>query len=73
MKWKVVREKGKKKSKTPGSPAERQLTAEDFSKRDVRMVIDDVHRTRSLIQRLMGSNVAPRKEWLMGVDWSQEE
>lgn len=68
-----VREKGKKKSKAPGSPAERQLTAEDFSKRDVRMVIDDVHRTRSLIQRLMGSNVAPRKEWLMGVDWSQEE
>ena len=54
-----VREKGKKKSKVPGSPAERQLTAEDFSKRDVRMVIDDVHRTRSLIQRLMGSNVAP--------------
>ena len=68
-----VREKGKKKSKVPGIPAERQLTAEDFSKRDVRMVIDDVHRTRNLIQRLMGSNVAPRKEWLMGVDWSQEE
>jgi len=68
-----VRSKGKKKSKDASNPAERQLTAEDFSKRDVRMVIDDVHRTRNLIQRLMGTNVAPRKEWLMGVDWSQEE
>jgi DNA gyrase subunit B len=68
-----VRSKGKKKSNDASNPAERQLTAEDFSKRDVRMVIDDVHRTRNLIQRLMGTNVAPRKEWLMGVDWSQEE
>jgi hypothetical protein len=26
-----------------------------------------------LIQRLMGTEVTPRKEWLMNVDWSQEE
>jgi len=36
-------------------------------------VIEDVHRTRSLIQRLMGTEVTPRKEWLMNVDWSQED
>jgi hypothetical protein len=26
-----------------------------------------------LITRLMGSDVAPRKEWLMNVDWSAED
>jgi len=53
--------------------AERQLTAADFSQRDLRMVIEDVHRTRSLIERLMGSEVGPRKDWLMNVDWSEED
>jgi len=55
------------------NPSERILTMEDFSSRDIRMVIEDVHRTRSLIQRLMGTNVAPRKEWLMNTDWDEEE
>jgi len=66
---------GKRKGKTKETvgPAERILTAADFSVRDLRMVIDDVHRTRSLITRLMGSEVAPRKQWLMNVDWSAEE
>ena len=55
------------------SPAERPLTADDFAQRDVRMIIDDVHRTRSLIEQLMGADVGPRKEWLMKVDWTAEE
>lgn len=53
--------------------AESELTLEDFAQRDIRMVIDDVHRTRSLIERLMGSNVKPRKEWLMNTNWNEEE
>ncbi len=61
------------KAKEAAGPAERELTAADFSQRDLRMVIDDIHRTRSLITRLMGTEVAPRKEWLMNVDWSAEE
>ncbi len=55
------------------SPAERVLTVDDFAQRDVRMVIEDVHRTRSLIEQLMGADVGPRKEWLMKVDWTAEE
>jgi aryl-alcohol dehydrogenase-like predicted oxidoreductase len=45
----------------------------DFAKRDVRMVIEDVHRTRTLIEQLMGADVGPRKEWLMKVDWTEQE
>lgn len=55
------------------APAERVLTVEDFAQRDLRMVIEDVHRTRSLIEQLMGADVGPRKEWLMKVDWTEEE
>jgi DNA gyrase subunit B len=55
------------------TPAERPLTVADFAARDVRMTIDDVHRTRSLIEQLMGAEVGPRKEWLMKVDWSEED
>ena len=68
-------QKGKRrgKAKEVAGPGERELTSADFAARDMRMVIDDIHRTRSLITRLMGSEVAPRKEWLMGVDWSAEE
>jgi DNA gyrase subunit B len=71
-----ISEKKKKprgKTKEVAGPGERELTAADFSSRDLRMVIDDFHRTRSLITRLMGSEVAPRKEWLMNVDWSAED
>lgn len=68
-----TQKKQKSRIKETHLPAERILTADDFSQRDVRMVINDVHRTRSLIQRLMGTEVAPRKEWLMNVDWSQED
>jgi DNA gyrase subunit B len=53
--------------------AERMLTVADFAQRDMRMIIDDVHRTRSLIEQLMGADVGPRKEWLMKVDWTAEE
>lgn len=67
------KKKGRGKSKEVAGPGERELTAADFSSRDLRMVIDDFHRTRSLITRLMGSEVAPRKEWLMNVDWSAED
>lgn len=63
-------ERGKKHKE---SPAERPLTVADFAKRDLRMVIDDVHRTRSIIEQLMGAEVGPRKEWLMAVDWTEEE
>jgi DNA gyrase subunit B len=63
------KKRGKKKLKNQDVT----LTADHFSQRDIRMTIDDVHRTRSLIERLMGSNVAPRKEWLMNTDWSAEE
>jgi hypothetical protein len=55
------------------SLAERPLTIEDFARRDVRMTIEDVHRTRTLIEQLMGADVGPRKEWLMKVDWTEEE
>jgi len=69
---------GKSNSKPSGaeleaSPAERVLTVDDFAARDMRMVIEDVHRTRSLIEQLMGAEVGPRKEWLMKVDWTEEE
>lgn len=53
--------------------AERPLTGDDFARRDLRMVIEDVHRTRTLIEQLMGADVGPRKEWLMKVDWTEEE
>lgn len=71
----IAEKKGKRKGKAKEvvGPGERELTAADFSARDMRMVIDDIHRTRSLITRLMGSEVAPRKEWLMSVDWSAED
>jgi DNA gyrase subunit B len=71
----IAGKQGKRKSKAKEivGPGERELTAADFSQRDVRMIIDDVHRTRSLITRLMGTEVAPRKEWLMNVDWSAED
>jgi DNA gyrase/topoisomerase IV subunit B len=55
------------------SPVERVLTVEDFAHRDMRMFIEDVHRTRTLIEQLMGTDVGPRKEWLMKVDWTEEE
>ena len=64
---------GKGKKKRERSLDEHKLTLVDFSQRDLRMVIDDVHTTRSLIERLMGSEVGPRKEWLMDVDWNEEE
>jgi DNA gyrase subunit B len=64
---------GKGKKKRERTVDEHQLTLVDFSQRDLRMVIDDVHTTRSLIERLMGSEVGPRKEWLMNVDWNEEE
>ena len=64
---------GKGKKKRERTVDEHQLTLVDFSQRDLRMVIDDVHTTRSLIERLMGSEVGPRKEWLMDVDWNEEE
>ncbi|NLG97003.1 MAG: DNA topoisomerase IV subunit B [Chloroflexi bacterium] len=53
--------------------AERVVTVDDFTQRDVRMVIEDVHRTRTLIEQLMGADVGPRKKWLMKVDWTAEE
>lgn len=67
------KKKHKGKTKEVAAPGEREFTAADFSSRDLRMVIEDFHRTRSLITRLMGTEVAPRKEWLMNVDWSAEE
>jgi DNA gyrase subunit B len=68
-----MRDKRKNKAKNAGTPAERQLTGNDFAQRDLRMTIEDIHNTRSVISRLMGTEVAPRKEWLMNVDWSAEE
>jgi DNA gyrase subunit B len=59
---------GAKRSKTK----DQHLTTEDFASQDIKLIIEDVHRTLSLISRLMGSNVAPRKEWLMNTDWSEE-
>jgi DNA gyrase subunit B len=72
------RSDGKANGKSNGhaeavSPAERPLTVADFAQRDLRMTIDDVHRTRSLIEQLMGADVGPRKAWLMKVDWTAEE
>lgn len=64
--------KSRAKEESSGS-AERVLSAEDFAQRDVRMVIEDIHRTRALIEQLMGADVGPRKEWLMKVDWTEQE
>ena len=64
---------GKGKKHKELSQGEHPLTIADFAQRDLRMVIDDIHKTRSLIERLMGSEVGPRKEWLMNVDWDEEE
>ncbi len=69
---------GKTNGKSTGlapvvSPSERPLTVADFAQRDLRMTIEDVHRTRSLIEQLMGADVGPRKAWLMKVDWTAEE
>ena len=64
---------GKSNGNVDASPAERPLGVDDFAMRDMRMVIEDVHRTRSLIEQLMGAEVGPRKEWLMKVDWSEED
>lgn len=65
---------GKSRAKEESSgPAERVLSVEDFAQRDVRMVIEDIHRTRALIEQLMGADVGPRKEWLMKVDWTEQE
>jgi DNA gyrase subunit B len=44
-----------------------------FAQQDIRMYVDDVHRTRLLIEKLMGSNVAPRKAWLMATNWNEED
>ena len=46
---------------------------EFFAQQDIKMYVDDVHRTRVLVEKLMGSNVAPRKAWLMATDWNEEE
>ena len=72
-KKKSARSNGKNAAEIDASPAERPLTVADFASRDVRMLIEDVHRTRALIEQLMGAEVGPRKEWLMKVDWSEEE
>lgn len=64
---------GKGDAAVEAGPAERMLTVADFARRDVRMTIEDVHRTRALIEQLMGADVGPRKEWLMKVDWTAEE
>ena len=68
-----VKKTARPPAKPAATPAERLLTVEDFAQRDVRMTIEDVHRTRSLIEQLMGADVGPRKEWLMKVDWTEEE
>ena len=44
-----------------------------FAQQDIKMYVDDVHRTRVLVEKLMGSNVAPRKAWLMATNWNEEE
>jgi len=49
------------------------LTLDQFARQDIRMVINDVRRTRTLVEKLMGSNVAPRKKWLMNTNWNEEE
>jgi DNA gyrase subunit B len=72
------KENGRANGKTDGTTdlnivSERMLTVADFAHRDMRMIIEDVHRTRSLIEQLMGADVGPRKDWLMKVDWTAEE
>jgi DNA gyrase subunit B len=57
--------------KAKGRGAARQVRVEDIVDKDVRVVIEDVKRTRSLVEKLMGSTVAPRREWLLETDWSQ--
>ncbi|GAB4495524.1 MAG: DNA topoisomerase (ATP-hydrolyzing) subunit B [Anaerolineales bacterium] len=65
-------ETNRKRRRNGESESEKQLTAQDFAERDLKVVIDDFHRTRSLIERLMGSAVEPRKQWLMQVNWAEE-
>ena len=54
-----------------GAARQAQVRVEDIVERDVRVVIDDTRRTRGLVEKLMGSTVAPRRAWLLETDWSQ--
>ena len=65
-----VQKNGKRNKK---KKSDVDLTLEQFAQQDIRMVINDVRRTRTLVEKLMGSNVAPRKEWLMNTNWNEEE
>lgn len=62
---------GKKNGKAPEVLAVPALTMEHFAHRDLRLVIADTHRTRQTIETLMGPDAAPRKKWLMSVDWDE--
>jgi DNA gyrase subunit B len=63
----------KARGKGNQNPTLEDLSLLDFARQDVRMVIDDVHRTRTLIEKLMGSSVGPRKQWLMNTNWDEED
>ena len=65
-----VQKNGKKKIKKKSDVG---LTLDQFAQQDIRMVINDVRRTRTIIEKLMSSNVAPRKDWLMNTNWNEEE
>jgi DNA gyrase subunit B len=53
--------------------SETPLTLEDFASRDWRVTAEDAHDVNSLIEKLMGSDVSRRKEWLVGLDWDEED
>jgi len=63
----------KKRKTATEQREENELTLQDFAQKDIRMVINDVHRTRTIIEKLMGTSVGPRKEWLMSTNWDEEE
>lgn len=62
-----------KSGRKPANPISIPDSLEYFAQQDIKMVVDDVHRTRVLVEKLMGARVAPRKEWLMATNWNEEE
>jgi len=56
-----------------GSDEFKALTREDFASRDWRVTVEDAHDVNQLIEKLMGSDVSRRKEWLVELDWDEED
>jgi DNA gyrase subunit B len=62
-----------RKAKAAAPGAEVPVTLADFTRHEILVEVDDVHRTNNIIDKLMGSAVGPRKEWLLNISWDEIE